>query len=1235
MTVRRGKFARLAAVWLGLVGLISVAPAVSRAETSGNDPDPGVVQSYTDRFAIVPYIGTPPEIDGTLAAAEWSEAWRAGSFLTMYYNKITPAATDLYMMYDDEHLYIGMQGRYADSAAPPPVERVDVLLKPRRDGAVYRLSTAIALGGRDVNADWGGSVSGLTPKQAKVTRHDDHWTLELAIALSDLGVSAVNPGDAWSFNVMRYFGVNSGPFASFVPIRHSYIADTGGARVSLVAHALNQNRMAPLYFSRLPAARPGREVIAAKPARAALRYTGFTAKELTIAGGIVSDAADVEMVWLSPDGLETVLAASRIVRAGDEATIAFEHPRPLAEGLYRLKLFLRQGEGADHYLELAFDRTALIDAGERVTAWTRPSGPKREVPYRPPSETVQRLLELIPENTGFIFTGLPEDPTLRPYQLYDWSPDNPWQMTAKTTGTVYPNEQYPENRVLRVVNPLGKTVEYPYYEGPDGKRYFFTAHLWYFQKDYVLRETSRLASIDPLGAARLLNRWAEVYEGYLPTNDYYWTNYLLETGPPYHYWGGVWYRWYTGDMANLKHLLDAFAIVSRTNAFELLSEELGYDVQARIVEKMFKPSFDYVRSFPVLNHNMEYNTWRGLIAMSKATGDPSYIHHAVELMENYAQNHYLFDGFWKEVTLSYHNQSTNGLITAMNEAMGWSDPDGYVSPRTGRTFERLDLSQTFPAINAARSMGHLVSYPNGSYVAMQDTWANQRSSSPMTARGSFLLPASGIVRLAPGGASSAVKQTQVYLMFTPKYGHNHLDPLNITLFAENQELLPDIGYTHTFFRRWTTSTLGHNTVVVNGQDMNAGGEGQHGGRIEALITTDPVVKIAKASHPAAYPVTDEYSREVWLVRFGGDSRDSYVVDLFRVAGGERHEYTLGGEANRDAAFETPIATEFYNDYLLPPGTPVRMPTSESDTGSAGGHYYGYLYVQDVQRAEVPDGQVELTLTTEANGAPSARLRITTLVEPGDNELFLGRAPSLRATRLGGTSRDINTEAVKYTMPKMVLRRSGTDLRSTFATVMEPYLPASGPKITAIERLTLDGAPAGSVALKVTYGEYVDYILSASDPREAIRVEGITLQGRGGFVRTQNGEVVEMVLAGGTLLQKGDQVVTGSGPETGRIIDVMRRADGDPVDALVTDAVLSGDYAGRYVIVTHPDGTTHGYLIKGVQRDGPRTLIVLDGTEAGWDFLPDGRARMAFYPFKEWQGEHVFRIDNIEVVRLAP
>src|SRR5690606_32230213 len=140
MTVRRGKFARLAAVWLGLVGLISVAPAVSRAETSGNDPDPGVVQSYTDRFAIVPYIGTPPEIDGTLAAAEWSEAWRAGSFLTMYYNKITPAATDLYMMYDDEHLYIGMQGRYADSAAPPPVERVDVLLKPRRDGAVYRLS---------------------------------------------------------------------------------------------------------------------------------------------------------------------------------------------------------------------------------------------------------------------------------------------------------------------------------------------------------------------------------------------------------------------------------------------------------------------------------------------------------------------------------------------------------------------------------------------------------------------------------------------------------------------------------------------------------------------------------------------------------------------------------------------------------------------------------------------------------------------------------------------------------------------------------------------------------------------------------------------------------------------------------------------------------------------------------------------------------------------------------------
>lgn len=1235
LATRLGRMLRLA---ITLAAFLVVGSGMSlmvlAQEATDTQTDDYRIDTYTNRFALIPYTQTTPSLDGTLSDDVWHNAWFADGFLTMFHNAITPTDTQLYMMYDDTYLYVGMRGSYADPSSLPQVERVDLLLSPGKDAPTYRIELPISVSGKDVSANWGESVTNVSPQRRQLRKHKDHWTMELAIALSSVGARAVEPGDEWSFNVMRYFGVNSEPFSSYIPIRHSYIADTGGSRVSMVVHALNQNRMAPLYFSRLPALGADRELQPVDDPSITLNYVGLTTKELSIAADVIGTSDEVSFTWLSPDGQEVPLPAPGIIRTDDKTTVTIEHPRPQATGLYRLRASFPKERDAYGYFELTFDRTALIEAGERAAAPVVSTRSKREVPYRPASSRVEALMELIPENTGFIFTGLPEDPTLRPYQLFDWNPSQPWQMRAKATGTVYPNEKYPEDRVLTAVNPLGQTVEYPYYEGPDGKRYFFTAHIWYLQRNYALQETQRLASVDPLGTARLLNRWAEVYEGYIPTNDYYWTNYLLQSGPPYHYWGGLWSRWYTSDMANLKYLLDAFTTVSYTNAFDLLSEELGYDVEQRIIEKVFKPSIDFVRSFPVLNHNMEFNTWRGLISMAKASRDPSYMHLAVELIETYAQNHYLFDGFWKEVTLSYHNQSTTGLMRAIEEARGWTDPEGYISPRTGRTLHRLDLSETFPALKAAQSMGNLVSYPNGSYVAMQDTWANARSSTPMTSRGSFLLPASGIARLS----STEGPPTQLYLMFTPKYGHNHYDPLNITLFAHNQELLPDIGYTHTFFRRWSTSTLAHNTVVVNGQDMTVSGKGQHGGHIEALMTTESTAKMVKASYPAAYPMTDEYSREVWLVQFGGENQGSYVIDLFRIDGGHRHEYTLSGDINRDAEFTTPLATESYNDRLLPKGTQVRMPTSESDTGSAGGHYYAYLYIQDVERAEVPDGKVDLTLVTRAvNGTNLfSRLGITTFVESGNNELFIGKAPSLRMTRLFGVSQDLNSEAVKYTMPKMVLRRSGIDLQSTFVTVMEPYPANRDRTITHIERLTPDDAPTGFAGVKVTYGPYTDYLLSMSDPEHIVHVDGITLQGKGGFVRIQDEEIVEMILVGGTLLQTGDTVVTGSGPLAGPVTDVQRRADGAPHNALVTSAGLRDDYdyEGHYVIVTHPDGSKHGYPIKDVQIDEDKTIILLDTEEVGWHLLPDGTARMAFHPFTSWTGEHRFHIDHVEVLPIA-
>ncbi|MBD2865529.1 heparinase II/III domain-containing protein [Paenibacillus oceani] len=1219
-------------VWSLLVVQLAWAEPDAPAGGGGGQTMDSEVLSFTNRIAIVPQTGHVPAVDGTMEPL-WQSAFQADGFVTMFDNRPAGSGTKLYLLYDDANLYLGLEGLYEQPGTAPDTEIVEVLLAPGTARAdVYRLTIPIASGDRPIRSNWGTAVKELQGAAVQIGRGAGSWTAEVRVPFQSLGKTEPAEGEMWSFNLMRYFGINSEPFSSWAPIRSSYIVDQGGSSISLVSHVLNESRMAPLYFVSTPPLHdaPGSRTERWQPPNGKLTYVNYTTKQFAVNGNAIHNGTEVRLAWISPDGVTTRLEPPAVEKLGGQTFLTFNHPKPLAAGQYRLQAGFRQGNGIYHYFELSFDRNALIEAGDKqASGIVFPAGPIREVANAPASSHVETVMRLIPEKTGFIFTGLPENPTLSPYQLYSWNVQNPNQIVSKTTGTVYPNSTYPETHKLTVTNRKGETVEYPYYEDGEGRKYFLTAHLWYFQKDYTLRETAKIAATDPLGAALLLNRWADVYAGYLPTNDYYWTNYPVVGGPPYHYWGGVWYRWYTGEMTNMSYLINAYRDVRKTNAFALLSAELGFDVEKKLVETVFEPSFDFVRSFPVLNHNMEYTTWLGLVRMAKASGQPAYMHEAVDLIQDFAANNFLSDGFWKEVTLSYHNQSINGLVQSMEEAKGWSDPTGYLSPRDGQRLDNVDMTGTYPALGNALNMKNVVAYPNGSYVPIQDTWANEKTALPRTDLGSYLLPGSGISRLALGTGG---RQLQTYLQFTPKDGHNHYDPLNLTLFAQGQELLPDIGYTHTFYRRWTSSTLAHNMVIVDGADMKLSGQGLHGGRIESLVTGDSGVQIVRASQPDAYPVTDEYSREPWVIPFGdGESaEDGYVVDLFRIAGGSRHEYTLGGDANRDGVFTTDAAIEPYGPYLLPEGTQVTMPESENDTGSAQGNYYGYIYVQDVQRAEIPDGRYQVTLETSDNGTDQGKLAITGFTDAsGENELFIGRSPSLRATRLSGTSKDINTEAVKYWMPKLVVRRSGTNLSSTFVHIIEPYKGA-GPKIESVEKLVPDLPQEGGVALQIRYGAITDTVLSSSEPGATLKVGDMELNGKYGFIRTENGTVTKMVLSEGTLLRKGGETLTGPGPATGTVTDVMRIVNGDPADAIVTETAVPASYTGSTVVVTHPDGKTHGYKVKEIRRESGKAWIVLDHTDPGWDYRPDGSSRMTSHPFLEWQGMHTFRIGNVSV-----
>ncbi|MDF2717918.1 MAG: Heparinase II/III-like protein, partial [Paenibacillus sp.] len=908
-------------------------------------------------------------------------------------------------------------------------------------------------------------------------------------------------------------------------------------------------------------------------------------------------------------------------------------------GLTELQLYAYRDDQPNdgNFAIVSFDRDGLIEAGLDWTAKAPPPAGTVQVQQAPASQQVLDTLELIPDRTGFLFTGLPEMPELHPLGLYKLSADNKSIVSLKT-GTVYPNAQYPETNVVTAINRKGETLEYPYYEDAEGKRYFLSAHLWYLQKDYATAQTEKIAKTDALGAARLLYRFAQAYEGYVPSTDYIWRNYPINitSGPPFNYWGGMWYRWSVADLNSLRPLLRAYNLVKKTNALELLSQEVGENVDKKLVEQMFIPSMQYALSYPYVLGNMNYTQWLGMIDAGKMLNEPDYIHNAFEWMQDYVETQFLSDGYWKEVAPSYHVQSTSGLDQAIGALEGYSDPVGYVSPRTGRRFDDLDMAKDYPIIERSIRDNNLLVYPDGKMLPLQDSWASDKAKSPIQNAGSFLMPAAGIGRLAAGAGAG---QSQLWLQFQPKYGHNHYDPLQLNLYAQGQELLPDLGYTYTKDRSFSLSTMGHNTVVVDSKDMKIDNVSKHGGKIE-LFAPAGQVQVMRADQKEAYSGLDQYSREPWFVSFpGAQGGEGYVVDLFRISGGSRHEYTLQGDANRDSAFVTDMTTEPYGPYLLPPGTPVVEPEQFNDKGSAGGHYYGYISVKDVKKAQLPSDRYDLTLVTSENGTEKAKMKITGLLEPGSNELYLGRSPSIRSTRLSGSKMDTNDEAVKYNMPKLVLRRDGSSLKSTFITAMEPYRTA-GPRIETIDRLQLSSGPEGAVAVKVTYGNTTDILISSPGaPNIPVIVDDITMRGKTGFIRMVNGVVQSMHLTGGTQLSKGSQTLTGSGTVGGAITATKRKVNGDPYDGIVVNTPIDPAQAaalrGKYAVVTHPDETTAGYLVGDIVSEAGQTVIVFAEHDPGFEIRPDGTSKMNYYPAKSWTGTHTFKIDHVDVYDTNP
>ncbi len=823
------------------------------------------------------------------------------------------------------------------------------------------------------------------------------------------------------------------------------------------------------------------------------------------------------------------------------------------------------------------------------------------------------LVALVPDRTGFRYVACAGCRRgVRERQL-DWSIEDPFRVRCRHCATVYPGRRFAENRSLRLLDPLGNEVVYPFYEDGSGRRYFFRARAWWCARFYLAdraRDLGRLYQFTgkrqyARRSALILDAFARVYPGYLVWTDVANAAKRVCMSPPFPRRGGKWGEWRYAEIPT--QMIYAYDSIRESGELARLSKERGEDVCRRIEERFFRGGIRQDALHGLLYTNASPETYEGYAVAGRVMDDPALVHRAVRCAHGLFRR-FSADGFWSQGSPSYHRYTLSGLLRVMEALAGYSDPPGYLDPDDGRRFDDLDPVREFPDAERCKAVLDRFRYPDGRLIPVHDSWAKFEDLKPPDRAHPALYAGMGHAWLALGEKN---RQTQVHLHFSEGgHGHDHADMLNVMLYAFGEELLSDLGYTHTRYRPWTVSTLAHNTVVVDGREQYVrGNRGPSRGALLAYETTNDTVQWMEASGERAYPgLAREYRRAVVLADAGDGN--AYSLDIFRVRGGERHDWALHGSADRDGWISLDVPLEAFGPDMLK-GVAVRLPEYEGDRGDAEGRNIAYVFVQNVSRGRVDDG---LTLRLGLAGRRTGlRCHLPGISEA---DVFVGDAPSVRRT-------DENEDELdRYRMPVFLARRQGrAPLSSVFAAVYEPFSGSS-----FIESVRQVNADDDSIALEVRHGGFVDHIVHRTAWRvEPLVVGNLSLNGEFGFVRERDGDPAFMGLWGGDELRWKDEVVSCGGSCDLRVSGVLRKADGDLFDGLE----VTGDIAdragveGATAIVRFGDGSTMGCIVERVIGDAPR-LTLATAQDPGFS-LENGGMRHLYFPLRSIPGPVSCRI----------
>jgi len=412
--------------------------------------------------------------------------------------------------------------------------------------------------------------------------------------------------------------------------------------------------------------------------------------------------------------------------------------------------------------------------------------------------------------------------------------------------------------------------------------------------------------------------------------------------------------------------------------------------------------------------------------------------------------------------------------------------------------------------------------------------------------------------------------------------------------------------------------MSHNTVVVDGLDSAVDTQHQ-GNRLRAFLAVHPRLGLVEAEHDAAYAQRCSRFRRT-LVLVGAGAGDAYLVDLFQVHGGGRHDWLLHGPADEDSSLiVTGCELVPFGGTLMNDGVAFTLPKGESTgVGPAGG--YGFL--RSLQRGT-------------ASGVVRADLRLATAPEVGvttwlacaeGTALFTGEGPRLRQAE------HHDNLLPKFYAPMLCARREGEALQSRFVAVHAPVHGGAPVQGVSVSRLG-----EGTLVTVVLAGGGMDFVVIGDEGPVEGRLETpcgpLAVSGHWAVVRSRHGAAADMLVAEGGFAALGETRIEAPATLAGEVAGWGELSDPGCRGWLDLPATLPTVAPGNPLLLSLADGTVLPFTpVRAEARDGATRVFVRE--RPAFERVGEG-LRLTAVPQREIRGSAIhWRLTGVGT-RSAP